>query len=307
MSEPVKPVKLPLFPVYQYTADFVPPENGTYYLITSDGIFIHKNTKFGSSLVPVKGGIPWLEPARAYIKPNLPKVPALILAQAHAFFRKIYQLYKAESYVTLMYSYKFNQYRLWCPTQSVSHGHVNYDRTDQIPLKERQADEWNMVGTIHSHCNFDAFHSGTDEHDESTFDGLHITIGHVDQDHVSLASSLAVNSFRQKLQPEECISGLARQPKQPRPKWMKWKDDEEESDRGRFFEIQLSPEDKEQLQLLYQETESSWLPKVTHERLGRGAQRSGFRWSEFGEAGKEEEQKGNFNFGFGFGYGEHFD
>jgi hypothetical protein len=36
-----------------------------------------------------------------------------------------------------------------------------------------------VAGTIHSHCNFSAFHSSTDDADEIGFDGLHITIGNV--------------------------------------------------------------------------------------------------------------------------------
>lgn len=38
---------------------------------------------------------------------------------------------------------------------------------------------YRIYGTIHSHCDFAAFHSGTDDHDEIGFDGLHITVGNV--------------------------------------------------------------------------------------------------------------------------------
>jgi len=35
------------------------------------------------------------------------------------------------------------------------------------------------VGTIHSHCNSEAFHSDVDKADEKFDDGIHITIGNI--------------------------------------------------------------------------------------------------------------------------------
>jgi len=53
-----------------------------------------------------------------------------------------------------------------------------------------------MIGTIHSHCDFSAFHSGTDQADESTFDGIHITLGHVNRNDFSIVASLAFSDNR---------------------------------------------------------------------------------------------------------------
>lgn len=38
-------------------------------------------------------------------------------------------------------------------------------------------DGYRIWGTIHSHCNFHAYHSTTDDADERDFEGLHITVG----------------------------------------------------------------------------------------------------------------------------------
>lgn len=43
-------------------------------------------------------------------------------------------------------------------------------------------DGYEIYGTIHSHSNFAAFHSATDDADEKDFEGLHITVGHVAKD-----------------------------------------------------------------------------------------------------------------------------
>lgn len=248
---------LPLFPVYLYEEGFEPPENGTYYIVTKTGIYMHKETKVGSALVPVKG-IPWLEEPTLEFRLKLPKIPARIVGQALNFFRKVFDAYKSEAYVTLLYSAKLNEYQLWCPKQEVSSGSVNYDRTDQPSYEERMANDWQMVGTIHSHCHFSAFHSGTDEHDESSFDGIHITLGHVNRESISIAASIAINDSRETLDPENCCSGVVRVEEQQKfESFMSWKNTQ-------FFNLELSEEEIEELMEDDDVITNEWMPKVEH-------------------------------------------
>lgn len=255
-----KPKKLALYPVYQYTDGFVLPKTGKYYLIAGDGVYFHKETKVGSGLIKVKG-IPWLEVPQTGIKLDLPKIEGRIIAQALTFFRKVFKLHRSESYVTLMYSPKLG-YKLWCPTQTVTMGSVNYDRTDQPTFAERSEEGWQMVGTIHSHCDFSAFHSGTDTHDESTFDGIHITIGHVNREQFSMCSSLAFNDQREQMEPENCCNGIIRVGNTTvlRSKHMTWGD-------ATYFELALSDEDAQGL-VEDGDMIDEWMPKVTHGGAG---------------------------------------
>jgi len=64
------------------------------------------------------------------------------------------------------------------------------------------------VASVHSHCSFSAFHSGTDIADEEYIEGLHITIGDVDEDHFSLVASIVSNRKRFKVDPLDFISGI---------------------------------------------------------------------------------------------------
>lgn len=260
-----KTPKLALYPVYQYKEGFEPPTTGKYYLICADGVYFHKETKVGSGLVKVKG-IPWLETPRTGISLQLPKLPGRIVAQALSFFRRVFQEYKSEAYVTLMYSPKLG-YQLWCPKQSVTSGSVHYDRTDQPEFAERNAEGWQMVGTIHSHCDFSAFHSGTDTFDESTFDGIHITIGHVNRDQFSMCSSLAFNDQRETMEPEQCCLGILRVGDRNVQKstFMTWS-------QATYFELALSDEDAMNLVDDKDVIEQEWMPKVTH---GYGGNKGG--------------------------------
>ena len=253
-----QPVPLALFPVYLFDHEFEPPKTGTYYLVTKTGIYLHKETKAGNALVKVEG-IPWLQEPTIEFRLKLPKIPGSIIGQALTFFRKVFQQYKSEAYVTLMYSAKLNQYRLWCPAQKVSAASVNYDRTDQPSFEDRQSNDWQMCGTIHSHCDFSAYHSGTDIGDEASFDGIHITLGHVNRAQFSMEASVAINDKREKLEPENCCSGVIRISNKEvvsRP-YMTWGE-------SCFFDLELSEEDAQQLVADTAIINAEWMPKVEH-------------------------------------------
>jgi len=104
-------------------------------------------------------------------------------------------------------------YKLWCPEQTVTYSSVEYNRADNVPVEDRNyigstGDGWQMVGTIHSHCDFSAFHSGTDEADEASFDGVHLTFGHVNQDRFSIAASIVFSNNRTKMNPVDVAEGI---------------------------------------------------------------------------------------------------
>lgn len=258
------PAPLALYPVYLYEHGFELPKSGTYYLVTQTGIFLHKETKAGAALVKVDG-IPWLQEPTIEFRLKLPKVPGRIIGQALTFFRKVWDLHKSEAYVTLLFSAKTNQYKLWCPVQTVSGASVNYDRTDQPSFEDRTVNDWQMCGTIHSHCNFSAYHSGTDTHDESTFDGVHITLGHVDRNQFSIAASVAINDQRETLDPENCCEGIERVSNKEllKKKHMTFGD-------SSFYALELTEEETQALAADTANINNDWMPKVTHAGYGGG-------------------------------------
>ena len=253
-----QPVPLALFPVYLFEHGLELPKTGTYYLVSKTGIYLHKETKAGNALVKVQG-IPWLAEPTIEFRLKLPKVPGRIIGQALTFFRKVWYLHKSEAYVTLLYSAKLDQYKLWCPKQEVSGTSVNYDRTDQPSFEDRNTNDWQMCGTIHSHCDFSAYHSGTDTHDESTFDGIHITLGHVNRAQFSMAASVAINDSRETLEPENCCAGVVRVSNKElvKSKYMSFGD-------SSYFDLELSEADAQQLVADTAEIDEEWMPKVEH-------------------------------------------
>ncbi len=127
--------------------------------------------------------------------------------QCQRFFLDIFLKYKTEGAVVLYYHPTNKDWKILYPIQvGISGGAVtyiyNFDTNDKLTeniielvkddedkmaaieevRQERKQlidDGYLKLGTIHSHCDFSAFHSGVDDDDEAGFDGLHITVGNL--------------------------------------------------------------------------------------------------------------------------------
>ena len=189
-----------MIPVFVLTEDVVLPETGTYYIVTQEGVFLHKETGLVSATVRVSG-IPFLGKLTPRAQLHLPRLSSILLARTWLFFRAIHRRMNSEAVVLLHYSVKTGEFLLHCPEQKVSAGGLDYDPTERF-------EGYQLVGSIHSHNTFDAFHSGTDTHDEMDFDGLHITIGKLNQPFFTISCSIAVNNNRFVVAPEEIAEGI---------------------------------------------------------------------------------------------------
>jgi hypothetical protein len=166
--------------------DLPMPTNGPYFVQTGEGYFVMRDSHFYTALVPIKK-IQGLETPKPTLWHDV-NFPAELLGQAYSFFKAIYEAKHSEAMVDITWS-KEKGYRLFVMPQKASHGGVQATRN----LEHYQG---MIVGTIHSHCNFDAFHSGTDTHDADGHDGLHITIGDVMKPKPSIAIMLSADGHR---------------------------------------------------------------------------------------------------------------
>jgi len=225
--------------------------------------------------------------ARPYINMNLPKIPPEIIYRALLFFRKVYRKHRSESAVILCFNVETNEYSLYCPKQDVSGAHVDYDRRYykrtkrgevHFPPDHETPDQnygkvdpvmcemvkngFQMVGSIHSHANFSAFHSGTDTHDEASMNGVHITLGHVADGEFSWASSLALNDHREQVEAENVAVGVVRvgDQKAANSKWIS-------TGSQNYYNIEL-----EDLSAIHDEydkfIDDNWMDKVEHGFFG---------------------------------------
>lgn len=103
-----------------------------------------------------------------------------------AFFKWGYDTYKSEQMVRLYVNGTTRAWRAWAYPQRGNMGmtvkevedHENF-MTQRAQFKDEEG--WTYFGSVHHHCNGGAFQSGTDEADEKSKDGLHITMGNMDE------------------------------------------------------------------------------------------------------------------------------
>lgn len=196
-----------LFPVYIYEEGLELPTEGTYYLVSGNGLWLHKDTGIVRGFVPVDN-ISVLEELKADAKigMNMPKLPAKYVYKIKKFFQEVVRIHHAESATILYYNKHSGEFKVQVTEQSVSHGGVHYKRIGLSHTEEMA--NFLRVGTIHSHCDFNAFHSGTDIGDEEHFDGLHCTFGHNDREEFSITASIVMNGHRLKVDPTTVLEGI---------------------------------------------------------------------------------------------------
>lgn len=181
------------------------------YLIAGDGLFLVRSSLLGTGMVKLHQYPNWLKNTG---KPNgtyeydAPIVPAELTAQIQDFFQRIYERQHTEAAVLLLMHEETKQWRVFVPTQLVNHGGVNY-----VYDRSHISKGWLVVGTMHSHCDFGAYHSSTDTGDADGMDGVHFTIGRnlrtkTDADGVitrdpEIACMVAMNKKRWDFTPSE--------------------------------------------------------------------------------------------------------
>lgn len=180
------------------------PEGNIHYIIANNGTFLSINNNWIEAIVPAKDAPAAVEMLRLASDPavpaemsrgvldyfkvegnqppeldrqelkakwKLPPMPKALMYQIAKFFREVRDAHSAEVAVILHYGEQAG-WGVTVPQQEVTGGHVSYEMTaaDRLPGMR-------MVGTMHSHVDMGAWHSGVDEGDEAQFDGLHVTLG----------------------------------------------------------------------------------------------------------------------------------
>jgi PRTRC genetic system protein A len=168
-----------MIPIHVLTNAAAPalPENGMRYLVAKSGVYKEVCNPFYSARVKVPG-IGHLEDVKEDLQLRVPRLPLALLRQVEAFFLAAYEQYRSEAVVLLLANAVNGEWRVAVPRQEVQTGslHVSYD-----PQSVEAPVGFEVFGTIHSHAAAGAFHSGTDDKDESCFDGLHITVGNIEK------------------------------------------------------------------------------------------------------------------------------
>jgi hypothetical protein len=176
------------------------PKDDIFYIVSKEGLFLKKKMGIFESMTPVDK-VSVLQPVESYASLDIKPIPGWQFAQILCFFRAVYEKFSSEAIVILHYNQKNGRYLIEVPTQQVSGAAADYETDKTHKCFER-------LGTIHSHANFSAFHSGVDDKDEFDWDGLHMTIGNVKSEYFSLSTSITAGGVRFKVPSVEYVESL---------------------------------------------------------------------------------------------------
>lgn len=199
--------------------DGVPDSPNPFYFGAQDGLYLHRRNLLGRGIVRE---MTWPTSFAKFGHPNgsfqfeADPIPANLMGQVVNFFERIYDRQHTEAAVLLTMHEKTKEWRIFVPTQLVSHGGVNYvfnPTTIQRP--------WVLVGSIHSHCDFGAGHSSTDTGDIDGFDGLHCTIGMIKRETPQIVAMATMNKsmFHYKEQDFGFLFDFSEAKKHEAPAW----------------------------------------------------------------------------------------
>jgi len=189
-----------MFPIVVNDGQSEFPTDDIFYIVCKEGVYLKKKLGVMESIAPVKN-ISILQSVQTMAKMHIKKIPAKTAQQIINFFKAVYLEHHAEAIVLLFYNQDTKKYKVVCPFQEVSGGAADYNKGVVI-------DGYDMIGTIHSHAGMSAFHSGVDDADEKSFDGLHITFGNMKDPDISVSASIVANGFRTIVDPRDYINQL---------------------------------------------------------------------------------------------------
>lgn len=126
-----------------------------------------------------------------------------------AFFEAQLEKTGGESTARLFYNpddpFEQQHWKVWVFPQEGSSGMSAKEISDHIQRKiqsEALGASHICYGSVHHHCKMSAFQSGTDQDDEESQNGIHITVGHIGGDKYDLDMRCYVGRIKYKLNPD---------------------------------------------------------------------------------------------------------
>lgn len=171
------------------------------------------------------------------------KIPKRLWERIKSFMTWTQGEYHSEAQIRLYYNDLTNRWRALAWPQYIGTGMFseeiegNHDNKARLMPLIDVTRGWYEFGTVHHHCTASAFQSGTDHKDEIDRPGIHITLGHVLSDVMSIHARFVTKKIQYEVDLSEWIDGnqtsSSEAPfprlwadqcfKKPLPVWKPWK------------------------------------------------------------------------------------
>jgi proteasome lid subunit RPN8/RPN11 len=182
-----------------------PEDEGVFYVLGSNGLFLCRNHPFFRSSVPARGWPSELAFQDQHLDLHHPMVPREQLELMVGFFSRVADLHDAEAVVLLLWDRQQNRLMLRVPAQRarVSEGWTGdrYPLDIKYTMPTHLGRNVSLVGTAHSHVDAAAYASTVDRHDELYLAGLHIVVGRIQDEPPEFHCEFVVDGTRFRVEP----------------------------------------------------------------------------------------------------------
>ncbi|MBI3098426.1 MAG: Mov34/MPN/PAD-1 family protein [Planctomycetes bacterium] len=179
-----------------YMAGVKVPESEAFAYVTGhDGHYLLKRNRLFEASVRV-ACVPGHPEQREFFRLKVARIPMSLVRQVLSFMKGVYEAHHSEALALL--TFEGGEWGVHVPSQEVSEATVKYENSERRRI----------VGSIHSHPGFSSEPSGTDEHDEMNFDGIHIVTAGFIPIPAAMTAFAAVNGRRFRVPIEEVVEGM---------------------------------------------------------------------------------------------------
>jgi len=135
------------------------------------------------------------------------KIPFALWSQVVAFMRWTQKQFKSEAHVTFFYKPATREWAVWpFPQEGIG---MTVRLLPDHPLykedRKRFGAGWIQAGSLHHHCNMGAFASGVDNDDESNRDGVHFTLGKMEEAQLDIHVRMVFDGITYETHPLDWI------------------------------------------------------------------------------------------------------
>lgn len=179
-----------------------PEQEKAFYLLSSAGCFLCRNTPFFRSCVPVESFPSELAAQKPFLTLSYPRIPRRLMEQVIGFFDIIGQRHASEAAVLLIWNRATEVIDIVVPEQVGIVGKSTYGNPYPLALEYQippLPPELVLLGDIHSHVDGLAYSSYLDKSDEVHRPGLHIVVGRILDEPPQFHCEAIADGFRFKI------------------------------------------------------------------------------------------------------------
>ncbi len=179
-----------------------PEQEKAFYLLSSEGLFLCRNTPFFRSCVPAREFPGELAEQRPFLQLAYPRIPRPLLEQVVGFFDLIGDRFGSEAAVLLAWNRTTETVEAIVPPQTGLVGMSWSGNPYPLELEYEVPPlppHLLLLGDIHSHVDGSAYASFVDKADEMHQPGLHLVVGRILDEPPQFHCEATADGFRFKV------------------------------------------------------------------------------------------------------------